>query len=115
MTKILISKLAIAVTSVFGFNKASAATTENSEITTDCPSCTDVTSDLELQTVDFDKTYLYTEETLAEGAISFLKEQKIPYGVKYFGDGQTVISIKNKDEITLSTQRWGATTRTTKE
>lgn len=114
MKKFLVPKLAIALTSILGINKASASNTENSEVI-DCSGCADFMADSEFQTVDFDKTYIYTKDTLAEGAILFLKEQKIPFGVKHLGPGQTVIKIKSKDDMILSTQRWGATTRTTKE
>lgn len=102
-----ITKLAIIVMGLLGSNKSSAISPESFDLS-ECTDCADLSLELETQNIEFDKTYLYTDQTMTKGAISFLKKQQIPFGVQHLGNGQTTISIKNQHEILLSTQRWGS-------
>ncbi len=97
----------IAIAGLVGSNKSLASSSEKPEFD-DCSNCADITFNEESKVDTFDKTYVYTDKSLADGAVSFLKEQNIPYSIKYFKNERTTISIKNKHDIILATQRWGA-------
>lgn len=105
--KPIIMKIFLAIASFIGVSKSLANNSAKSNFD-DCSGCKDISIDQDISTEIFDKTYIYTNKTLVDGAVSFLKEQNIPYGIKYFENETTTISIKNKHEIILSTQRWGA-------
>lgn len=114
MKKIFFTRLAITITSLLGLSKASASNTDES-IVRDYLENTDSTFKRENNSIEFDKTYIYTNQILAKGAVSFLTEKKIPFAIRYLIKDHITISLKDKDVITLSTQRWGASARQLKD
>ena len=99
-------KVIFTVAGLIGFNKSQASFSENLNFD-DSADCSDVNVDQAQLTEQYDKTYVYKRGLLLDSAVSFLNSQNIPYGIKYFDNETTVITIKKKDDILLATQRWG--------